>query len=305
MRPRVREIGGRIVVAIMCVCAVPPSALAQQAAPALPEVSIGTPTVNAAESAPEPTLSAEDNAIIDNALAVDPARFTHFPAKPLRLPAMANSKALDLKRTDRPDGSGTVIVKKPLSPEWDANVGADLGLAANTPSVYDPRNPLGVTRNDRSSGAAWASVGVPNFASVDARVDPNNEQGRVGTTFKHSLPVGGKFAVTLQSRYSVTESLGQPQAAPSDIPLRLAPPSDPAAPVARVWGNENFAKLAILPTGTTLGAGLTSTSTDPVTHNTLSAEQKIYGPLGVTTAVTDFGRASESKSVSARLKLSW
>lgn len=301
MRPRVREIGWRIVVAILCACAVPVAGLAQQAAPALPEVSIDAPTVDVTE----PTLSAEDNAIIDNALAVDPASFIHAPAKPLRLPTLANSKALDLKRTDRPDGSGTVIVKKPLAPEWDANVGADLGLAANTPSVYDPRNPLGVTRNDRSSGAAWASVGVPNFASVDARVDPNNEQGRVGTTFKHSLPVGGKFAVTLQSRYSVTETLGQPQAAPSDIPLRIAPTGDPAAPVARVWGNENFAKLAILPTGTTLGAGLTSTSTDPVTHNTLSAEQKIYGPLGVTTAVTDVGRASESKSVSARLKLSW
>lgn len=300
MRLRLREIGGRIAMAILCVCAVPAAGLAQQIAPALSEVTVGTP-----EATPEPTLSAEDNAIIDDALAVDPASFTHLPAKPLRLPSLANSKALDLKRTDRPDGSGTVIVKKPLGSEWDANVGADLGLAANTPSVYDPRNPLGVTRNDRSSGAAWASVGVPNFASLDARVDPNNEQGRVGTTFKHSLPVGGTFAVTLQSRYSVTENLGQPQSAPSDVPLRMATPGDPAAPVARVWDHENLAKLAILPTGTTLGAGLTSTSTDPVTHNTFSAEQKIYGPLGITTAVTDVGRTSESKSVSARLKLNW
>lgn len=304
MRPKLREISGRIAVALLFVCAVPAAGLAQEASSALPDVSIGAPTADTAEFAPEPTLSAEDNAIIDKALAEDPASFINVPAKPLRLPALANGKALDLKRTDRPDGSGTVTVKKPLAPEWDANVGADLGLAANTPSVYDPRNPLGVSRNDRSGGAAWASVGVPNFASVDARVDPNNEQGRVGTTFKHSLPVGDRFAVTVQSRYSVTESLGQPQAAPSDIPLRIAP-SDPAAPAARVWDNENLAKLAILSTGTTLGAGLTSTSTDSVTHNTLSAEQKIYGPLDVTTAISDVGRASESKSVSARLKLSW
>lgn len=33
-----------------------------------------------------------------------------------------------------------------------------------------------------------------------------------------------------------------------------------------------------------------SASNDPVTHNTLSAEQKLYGPLQVTTAVTDFGQ---------------
>lgn len=303
MRPRVGKIGGRVAVAMLC--AMPAAGLAQQTAAALPEVIIGAPAVDAPEPTPGSTLSAEDNAIIDDALAVDPASFTHQPAKPLRLPTLANSKALDLKRTDRPDGSGTVIVKKPLAPEWDANVGADLGLAANTPSVYDPGNPLRVSPNDRSSAAAWASVGVPNFASLDARVNPNNEQGRVGTTFKHSLPVGSTFAVTLQSRYSLTESLGQPQVAPSDTPLRMAAPSDPAAPSERVWDHENLAKLAILPTGTTLGAGLNSTSTDPVTHNTFRAEQKIYGPLGITAAVTDFGRARESRSVSARLKLSW
>ncbi|MFZ0261595.1 MAG: hypothetical protein WAL36_16700 [Pseudolabrys sp.] len=38
-----------------------------------------------------------------------------------------------------------------------------------------------------------------------------------------------------------------------------------------------------------------SASNDPVTHNTLSAEQKLYGPLQVTTAVTDFGQTSSSK----------
>ncbi|MFY9880600.1 MAG: hypothetical protein WAK39_14545 [Pseudolabrys sp.] len=41
-----------------------------------------------------------------------------------------------------------------------------------------------------------------------------------------------------------------------------------------------------------------SASNDPVTHNTLSAEQKLYGPLQVTTAVTDFGQTSSSKSIS-------
>jgi hypothetical protein len=99
--------------------------------------------------------------------------------------------------------------------------------------------------------------------------------------------------------------MGTPQATASDIPLRIAPVGEPAQPESRVWGNENIAKLDILSTGTTLGAGLSSTSTDPVTHNRLSAEQKIYGPLGVTTAVTDFGRPGESKSVNARLKLTW
>lgn len=292
-------------------CAVLPAAAAAQDAPEAvfdsPDASSPAPDLQPAIAddgqAPGPT--AEDNAIIDKALAVDPASYLNAPARPLRLPALASAKGIDLSRTDRPDGSGMIVVKKPLASDWDANVGADLGYAADMPYGHDPKNPLGVVRNDRS-GAAWASIALPNFATIEARVDPNNEQGRIGTTFKRSLPVGDKFSVSLQSRYSVTESLGQPQAAPSDIPLRVAPASEPTTTtVPRVWGNENLAKVSILPTGTTLGAGLNSTSTDPVTHNTLSAEQKIYGPLGVTTAVTDVGRLNENKSVTARFKLTW
>ena len=301
--------GGKIAIALLCACALSGLAAAQDAPQDIAPVSEG-PGLRSTIDGSEAALSPEDNdvidkAIIDQALALDPNSFINTPVKPLRLPSLTSAKSLNVTRKDRPDGSGTVIVKKPVLAEWDANVGADLGLAADSPSVYGRDNPLGVTRNDRGSGAAWANVGVSKFASVDARIDPNNEQGRIGTTFKHSLPIGDKFAVSVQSRYSVTETLGQPQAATSEIPLRVAPSNDPAAPVPRVWGNENIAKLDILQTGTTLGAGLASTSTDPITHNTLSAEQKIYGPLGVTTAVTDIGRASESKSVNARFKLTW
>jgi hypothetical protein len=271
-------------------------------------VTIGSPIVvedlrPAIDPAAEPELSAEDSALIERAIA-DTASFSTTPVKALRLPPSTASKALDLSRTDRPDGSGVVTFKKPLLAEWDANIGADLGLAANTPGIYSRDNPLGVIRNDRSTGAAFASVGLSKFTSVDARVDPNSDQGRVATTFKHSLALGDAFSVSLQSRASLTESLGTPQPGASDIPLRVAI-GESTAPPARVWGNENVAKLDILSTGTTLGAGLSATSTDPLTHNTLSAEQKIYGPLGLATTVTDVGRASESKSLSARLKLTW
>src|SRR5262245_59463077 len=147
-------------------------------------------------------------------------------------------------------------------------------------------------------------MGVSNFGSVDARVDPFNEQGKVGTTLKQSIPFGGRFAVTLQNTYSVSETLGQPAAGPTDISLMAWPPS--AAPGAsQVFGNERSVKFNILPTGTTLGADLTSVSNDPITHNTFSAEQKLYGPLQVTTAVTDFGQTTSSKSINAGFKVHW
>jgi hypothetical protein len=163
---------------------------------------------------------------------------------------------------------------------------------------------LPTARDDSPSGSAWASVGVANIGSVDARIDPSNEQGKVGTTLKQSIPFGGRFAVTLQDTYSVTETRSQPTAGPGDIPLMALPPaSTPLAP--QVFGNERAVKFNILPTGTTLAAGVVSASNDPVTHNTLSAEQKLYGPLQVTTAVTDFGQTSSSKSISAGFKLHW
>ena len=84
-----------------------------------------------------------------------------------------------------------------------------------------------------------------------------------------------------------------------------APASTPGAPVPHIFGNDNVAKFAILPSGTTLAAGLSSTSNDPVTHNSLSAEQQLYGPLQITTALNDIGQPSENKSIRARFKLKW
>jgi hypothetical protein len=257
------------------------------------------PASNAALS-PETPLTPEESTILGNALIFDPAALAIPPKKPLRLPDLSNGKGFDVKRTEKPDGSATVVVKQPLQTEWDNSVGADLKPA--TGSAFD--RPLPSTRDSSGGGAAWASVGAPDVASVDARIDPSNEQGKVGTTLKQSIPFGGRFAVSLQNTYSVTETLGQPSAGPNDLPLMALPPA-PAAATPQVFGNERAVKFNILPTGTTLGAGVTTASNDPVTHNNLSAEQKLYGPLQVTTAVTDFGQATGKKSITAGFKVHW
>ncbi len=251
-------------------------------------------------------LSEQESAALANALVFGPALSTGAkPAKPLRLPGLSDPHGLDVSRTDKPDGSSTVVVKQPLASEWGAHVGADLGPDPAEPPAYRPDKPLPVIRDGRGSGSAWATVGLPNLATLDARVDPGNDQGKLGATFKRSIPLGGRFSVTLQNSYSVTETFGQPPPAPADLPLAVAPPTTPATPVPQVWSNEKAAKFAILSTGTTLAAGLASSSTDPVTHNTLSAEQKLYGPLQVTTAITDVGQPTVSKSITAGFKLHW
>ncbi len=254
--------------------------------------------------APMPPLTTEESAALGSALMFDPTTLTSTPTKPLRLPSGLAPQSLDVSHADKSDGSTTVVVKKPLATSWETNFGADLGLGAQQPTDgYRPGLPIPGSRTAGSSGAAWASVGVPNFASVDARVDPSNDQGKVGTTLKQSIPIGSSLSLTLQDTYSVTETLGTPVPGPADLPLMTLPAAGTPSP--QVWGNEKLTKFDVLSTGTTLAAGVNTATGDPVSHNKLSADQTLYGPLHVTTAVTDLGQPVPNKSITAGFKLNW
>jgi hypothetical protein len=290
--------------AFVCALAAAPVA-AQEADEAA--YAVTSPSANSTDTAPpaDTPLTPDESAVLGNALLFDPAHLADAkPAKPLRLPNLNGADKFDVSRTDKPDGSSTVVVKQPLANEWDAKVGADLSHAATSSDGYRPSKPFPVTADGERSGAAWASVGLPNLISLDARVDPAKDQGKLGATIKKSIPLGDKFSVTLQDSYSVTETFSPPATTPSDLPLMTAP-TVAALPAPQVRASQKAIKFDILGTGTTLGAGLTTASNDPVTHNTLSADQKLYGPLHVTTAVTNVGQAGSSKSISAGLKLNW
>jgi hypothetical protein len=252
---------------------------------------------DATDTAP---LTTEESALLANALAFDPTTLATQSKKPLHMPGYRSSE-YDITRTQKADGSASVVVKQPLQTEWSNAVGAD--LAATNPRPLHLPLPS-EQNNGLPAGAAWASGGVPNLASVDARIAPRNEQGKVGTKLKHSMPFGSRFAVTVQDSYSVTDSLGQPAPGPGDLPL-MAVPATGTPGASQVFGNEKAVKFNVLPTGTTFGAGLATASNDPVTHNTFSAEQKLYGPLHVTTAVTDVGQSTSNKSITAGFKLNW
>ena len=294
MRPSAILYAAWVIAAAVSLFAAEPSAAQETSASA-----------EAVDPAADTPLTPEESALLGNALLFDPANLGDSkPAKPLRLPGLNDPNKFDVSHSGKPDGSKTLVLKQPLATEWDAKVGADLNLAATASDGYRPGKLLPAAGADQDSGAAWASVGVPNLASVDARVDPNSDQGKLGTTFKHSIPFGGNYAVTLQNTYSVTETFSQPTTPSSDVPL-MAVPAGTAPPTPQIWGNQKAVKFDVLATGTTFGAGVATASNDPVTHNTFSADQKLYGPLHVTTSVTDFGQSTTSKSITAGLKLNW
>lgn len=260
------------------------------------------PTAGLDGDTPEKPLNEEERQKLNQALASDYFDFGDKKSTLLRKRQASDTPSLNVSR----NGANTVVFDKPIVPsagQWNAKLGADLGMSADQVASANADNPLRAQRSNRNSDAAWASFGL-SAATIDARVNAGNDQGLVATTFKHSVPIGSALSLTLQSRTSVTETFGQ-GATSLDIPMRTLPVNDAGAVGSRVWGQENSAKFNISATGTSFGAGVSASSADTVSHNTFSAEQKVYGPLQVSTSVTDVGQAGENKSVNARFKFNW
>jgi hypothetical protein len=191
-------------------------------------------------------------------------------------------------RKDQADGTAAVSVKRPLPTVWESSIGADLS-AVPSPRTLSEVSPSSA---GQGSAAAWASVKVPGVASVDTRVEPNNDQGKIGTTVSRSLALGSSNSLTLQNNFALTETLGSQPATPAS-----GPPS--------VWSNDQTLKFNVGSTGTTLAASTSRSNSDSIPHNKLSAEQKLFNDINVTTTLSDVGTATASKSVTAGFKLKW
>jgi hypothetical protein len=211
-------------------------------------------------------------------------------------------------RIEKPDGSAAFAVGARLPTDWDTRVGMDLGLTADpagVPSLYAPLQSdrlLGATRPEQGSGVAWANVTFSSWpvgTTLEARVDPLQEQGKLGTTFGRTVPLGTSFAMTLQNGYSLTETLaGNAMAAPTTV-------AGPNTATSQIWGSDGLARLNVLSTGTSFSAGAKKSSTDGLWLRTLSAEQKLSDHLSVTGAVSETPTGVIDKSLKAGLKFGW
>src|SRR5467141_3595338 len=107
----------------------------------------------------------------------------------------------------------------------------------------------------QSSGAAWAAMTAPGVGSiwdktaVEARVDPSQEQSKLGTSLSKSLPLSEQYSLTLQNGYNVIQQ--------GVVPV----PGIPGRP-ARNYETDQSARLSITDTGTSFIAGQTLSSAD-------------------------------------------
>jgi len=215
---------------------------------------------------------------------------------PLELPA---DEPLDLS-TPEPDAGAlkvtTPFAGKAAAPDWNGKAGIDYSKPSIPAVTFQPEQLLAGAVPDQSSGVAWATITAPGFeaplgwdkTSIETRVDPSHEQGKLGTTLSRSVPVGDDVALTLQNGVSMTRALPN------------------ATGQAHSWASSQALRLNILPTDTSVSFGADISSIDDKWLRTLSAEQKLFGgPFSVTGSVSETASGDLSKSFRAGFKQSW
>jgi hypothetical protein len=223
------------------------------------------------------------------------------PASKPHSPQAGPAAGLSWSGNDKPNGSAAVSVKQPLSPLWDARIGADMTVArdpAQTESQLLAEKLANGGNLPQSSGTAWAAVTAPGLSSiwdktaVEARLDPTQEQSKLGTSLSKSIPFSEQYSLTLQNGYNVTEQ--------GALPL----PGIPGRP-ARNYDTEQSARLSIAETGTSFMAGQTLSTADDKWLRRIGAEQKLFGDVTINGSIGETPQGATSKSVTAGFKRSW
>jgi hypothetical protein len=221
------------------------------------------------------------------------------PSDPKTRRALQDGAASSWSAQDKSNGASALSVKQPLLPFWDTRVGADLTVARQQPStVSEALQQKFTTGDQQSSGAAWAAITAPGVGSiwdqtaVEARLDPSQEQSRLGASLNKSLPLSEQTSLTLQNGTNVTQQ-------------GIAPIPGITGHAARNYALDQSARLSIADTGTSFVAGQTLSSSDDKWLRKLGAEQKLFGGVSVSGSIGETLQGAPNKSISAGFKRSW
>jgi hypothetical protein len=210
-----------------------------------------------------------------------------------------DSPASSWSSQDKSNGAAAVSVKQSMIPFWDTRVGADLTVARQQPfSASEALQQKITTGEQQSSGAAWAAMTAPGLSSIwdqtaiEARLDPSQEQSRIGSSLSKSVPLSEQTSITLQNGTNV-------------IQQGVTPIPGIIGHAARNYALDQSAKLSIADTGTSFIAGQTLSSTDEKWLRKFGAEQKLFGGVSVSGSIGETPQGAANKSISAGFKKSW
>jgi hypothetical protein len=206
---------------------------------------------------------------------------------------------------NKADGSSALSLKQSLSSFWDTRVGADINVArqSSTSSMSDVlREKYGAEggqSQSQSGGSAWAAATAPGVGgiwdktAIEARIDPGQDQSKLGTTLSKSVPLGGnQYSLTLQNGYNITQQAGLPVIGFNGRPVRS-------------YETDQSAKLSINNSGTSIIAGQTLSTGDDKWLRKVGAEQQLFGGVNLSASVSETLQGPSNKSLTAGFKRSW
>jgi hypothetical protein len=234
-------------------------------------------------------------------LNVDASTLVPAPASKARLPQAGPSTEMSWSSQDKPNGSAAVSVKQALSRFWDARVGADMTVTREPTTFSELLAEKSVNGGNepQSSGTAYAAVTAPGVGSiwdktaVEARLDPSQEQSKLGTTLSKLLPLNEQYSLSLQNGYNVTQQ--------GIVPVPGLVPERPL----RSYATDQSATLSMTETGTSLIAGQSLSSTEERWLRKFGVEQKLFGGVSIAGTVGETPGGAANKSITAGFKQSW
>ena len=235
-------------------------------------------------------------------LNTDTATLLLGPAAKARQPKASAGSDTSWTSKNKANGAAEMSVKQSLSPFWDTRIGADLTVVG-PPQTLTSADLLrqkisGDGPPSQSSGSAWAAITAPGIGSIwdktaiEARVDPAQEQSKLGTSLSKSLTLSEQYSLTLQNGYNIIQQGIVP------VPGIVAHPS-------RNYQTEQSAKLSIADTGTSFIAGQSLSSTEDKWLRKIGAEQKLFGGVTINGSIGETALGTSNKSLSAGFKHSW
>jgi hypothetical protein len=233
-------------------------------------------------------------------LNVDGSTLTTGPASKARA-APQTTAGSDMSWSSKDKSNGAAVsVKQPLSPFWDTRIGADMTVTRppTTEAELLSEKLANGGSLPQSAGTAWAAITAPGAGSiwdktaVEARVDPAQDQSKLGTSMSKSLPLSDQYSLILQNGYNIIQQ--------GAVPV----PGIPGRPL-RNYETEQSARLSVTDTGTSFSAGQTLSSTDDKWLHKIGAEQKLFGDVSVSATISETPLGTTNKSLSAAFKRSW
>jgi hypothetical protein len=253
------------------------------------------------QAAVAPPLTDEEISKLDwSQLDIDASTPREGPAAKARAVRAAASDGTTWTNNNQPNGASAVSVKEKVSPFWDTRVGADMTVTREPTTMSELLAEKSANGGNlpQSGGSAWAAVTAPGAGpvwdktAVEARVNPDTDQSKLGTSISKQVPLNDQTSLTLSNGYNMTQQGMVP------VPGVVSRPE-------RTYDTDQSAKVELTETGTSLTAGQTLSTSDDKWLRKVGAEQKLFGGVTISGSIGETAQGTTSKSVTAGYKKSW